>query len=105
MFSTSSQNSYSGCLKSTPYTSPLEDLAGPKQVVEKNKVSVESLAKLVDASFRTMIYGKKSLVARGIKLTHGLQAPMLAEIAAPLFSPGYLLVSRCLVNQLVWPKC
>ena len=105
LFSNSSQNSYSGCLTSSSCTSLLDNLAGPKQVVEKKKVSIENLAKLIDASFRTMIYGKKILATRGIRLTQGSQGPMLAEVAAPVFSPGYLPVSHCLANQPIWPKC
>ena len=101
MFSTSSQSSYSGCLKSTPCSSLFDGLAGPKQAVEKDKVSIESLAKLIDASFRTMIYGKKALATRGIKLIQALQVPMLAEVAAPLFSPGHLHVSHCLADQFI----
>ena len=104
MFSTSSHNWYSGCLPSAPYTSLLDDLTGPKQVVGQDKVSIESLAKLIDASFRTMIYGKKNLTTRGVKLTQELRTPMLAEIAPSVFSPGYLLVRHCLANQSIWPK-
>ena len=105
LFSTYPQNSYSGCSTSTTYTSSLDDLAGPKQAVDQNKVSIESLAKLIDTSFRTMIYGKKSPATRGIRLIRGSQGPMLVEIAASVFSPGYLPVSHCLANQSTRPLC
>ena len=105
LFSASSQNSQSGYLKSASHTSLLDDVASPEQVVEKNKVSIESLAKLIDASFRTMIYGKKSLATRGIRLTQGSQGPTLAEIAAPVFSPGYLPVSYCPAKLSKWLNC
>ena len=105
MLSTSLQKSFSGCLPCSSSTSLLDGLAGPKHAVEQNEVAIASLAKLTDASFRTMIYGKKSPATPGIRMTQGSQAPVLAEIAAPLFSPGFLAVSHCIAIQSIWTNC
>lgn len=95
-FSTFSEDLDASRSTSLSSDSLLDVSTTPQEGVKNHKDIVEDMTKLVDSSFRTMIYGEKSQTAQGIRCTQCSKGPKLAEIAAPLFSPGYLPVSHSL---------
>lgn len=76
-----------------------EDSAVPQGTIPDYKVVFEDWSKLVDLSFRSLIYSDKRAL-RGITCDRGSIEPKLAEISPPLFSPGYLPVSAYLTNHV-----
>ena len=76
-----------------------EDSSVSQGSVLDYKVLFEDWAKLVDSSFRSLIYSDKRAL-RGITHAQGPIEPKLAEISPALFSPGYLPVSSYLPIRL-----
>ncbi|KAG7004615.1 hypothetical protein G7Y79_00024g055650 [Physcia stellaris] len=66
-----------------------EDSTVPKGTIPDYKVVVDDWAKLVDLSFRSLIYSDK-MASKGTSRDRRSIEPKLAGISPPLFSPGYL---------------
>ena len=86
--------------KDTPYSMWNEDASTLGGSLYNQKINAEDFYMLMEASTRVMISGRRSLTTRGIALTSTPSDPTLAEIASPVFSPGFLPVS--LARSIHW---